>query len=358
MKRILPLALPALLALGTCGTAAAQSNITLYGLIDSSMTWVDNGAAGSSVKQQSGVAAGTRWGVLGSENLGGGIKANFVLEAGFFNDTGVSTGLGGFSRRSVVGLSGAWGALDVGRDYNPVHTLLAQQDPMANGMLSAASGFMGNAGAQQPNAVFYTTPDMAGWGGKIGYSLGENVNGARNGDTLSSRLVYDKDGLIAGMAYAYQNVVQTGGGSFIRDRQLLLTASYRFAFITPVVMFETGKNKSGSIVYNSNNGVPFSADYHTMMLGASVPVGVHRLAVSYQRYDDRTRANADAANLALAGFYNLSKRTTLYANVAKLNNKNGQQFAFVDAGKNVYSYTANGAHINPLGVAAGIMHRF
>lgn len=76
------------------------------------------------------------------------MRAGFVLEAGFFNDTGVSTGAGGFSRRSIAGLAGLWGALDIGLDYNPVHTLLAQQDPMSNGLLSAASGFMGNASAQ------------------------------------------------------------------------------------------------------------------------------------------------------------------------------------------------------------------
>lgn len=354
----IPRALLALFSAGAAGQAAAQSNVVLYGLIDSGLTWVDNGSAGASWKQQSGVAQGTRWGILGSEDLGGGLKASTVLEAGFFNDTGVSTGAGGFSRRSIVGLSGTWGAVDVGRDYNPVHTLLAQQDPLSNGLLSAASGFMGNAGAQMPNAVFYATPDMAGVGGKIGYSFGERAGGGRAGDTLSSRLVYDNAGLVAGMAYAYQNVAPASGAGYVRDRQLLLTASYRFTMITPVAMFETGRNRSGSTVYNSNNGVPFSADYRTMMLGASVPYASYKAAFSYQRYDDRTRANADAANIALAWYAYLSKRTTLYSNVSKIVNRNGQSFAFVDAGKNVYSYTANGAHINPVGMALGLMHKF
>lgn len=350
------------LALAACtsaGSAAAQSNITLYGLVDSGLVWVKNGDLGSSVKQQSGVSQGSRWGILGTEDLGNGLKANVVLEAGFFGDTGASTGAGGFSRRSIVGLSGTWGAVDIGRDYNPVHTMLAQFDPLANGLLSAASGFMGNAGAQMPNAVFYTTPNMAGVTGKIGYSAGERSGAGRGGDALSSRLVYERNGLAAGVAYAYQNVADATRPDYLRDHQMLLTLSYKFDRLTPVLMLEKGANKSGSIVYNSNNGVPFSADYLTAMAGVSVPFGTHRLAATYQRYDDRTAANADAGNLALALYSNLSKRTLLYANVSKIVNRNGQRFAFVDAGKNVYGYTpAAGRSVNPVGVALGIQHRF
>lgn len=349
----------ALAACASCSTATAQSNLTLYGLVDSGLTWVKNGDLGSTVRQQSGVSQGSRWGILGAEDLGNGLKANVVLEAGFFSDSGASTGAGGFSRRSIVGLSGKWGALDVGRDYNPVHTMLAQFDPLANGLLSAASGFMGNAGAQMPNAVFYATPDMAGLTGKIGYSAGERGGAGRRGDTLSSRLVYERNGLAAGVAYAYQNVADATRPDYIRDHQVLLTLRYRFDRFTPVLMLEKGANNSGSIAYNSNNGVPFSADYLTSMVGVSVPSGAHRFAATYQRYDDRTAANADAGNLALAVYSSLSKRTLLYANVSKIVNRNGQRFAFVDAGKNVYGYApAAGRTVDPVGIALGIQHRF
>lgn len=351
--------LVALIAPLAAGNAAGQSNVSFYGLLDAGLTYVDNGEAGSGWRQQSGVSQGSRWGFTGSEDLGGGNKANFVLEGGFFNDTGVWTGNGGFSRRSVVGLSGAWGALDVGRDYNPVHTLLAQFDPLANGLLSAASGFMGNAGAQMPNAVFYTTPEMAGVTGKIGYGMGERAGAARSGDTLSSRLVYARGPLAAGVAYAYQNVAASTGTGYARDHQLLATFSYKFAGIEPVAMLQQGHNYSRSLVYNSNNGVPYSTDFRTWMLGASVPYAVYKLALTYQRYDDRTAANADAANLALAGYASLSKRTTLYANISKIVNRNGQHFAFVDAGKNVYSYTTKpGSTIDPVGFTMGIQHKF
>lgn len=349
----------ALAALACAGGATAQSNVVFYGLVDSAITWVDNGDAGSTLKQQSGVSQGSRWGFMGSEDLGGGMKANFVLEGGFFNDTGVMTGNGGFSRRSIVGVSGKWGALDVGRDYNPVHTLLAQFDPLANGLLSAASGFMGNAGAQMPNAVFYTTPNVAGFTGKIGYGMGERSDAGRSGDTLSSRVVYERDRLAAGIAYAYQNVAAATGSAYTRDRQVLLTLSYRFDWITPVVMMEQGKNRSGSVTYNANNGIAYSADFRTWMLGASMPFGSHKLAATYQRYDDRTAADGDAGNLSLAWYTFLSKRTTLYANAAKIVNRNGQRFAFVDAGKNVYGYTLQpGQRANPVGIAIGIQHKF
>lgn len=360
MLRIPPLApitVAALAILSPAG-AAAQSNVTFYGLIDSGLSYVDNGDAGATLRQQSGVSQGSRWGFTGSEDLGGGNQANFVLEGGIFNDTGAMTGNGGFSRRSIVGLSGAWGALDVGRDYNPVHTMLAQFDPLANGLLSASSGFMGNAGAQMPNAVFYTTPDLNGVTAKVGYSLGERAAAGRSGDSLSSRVVLARGRLAAGLAYAYQNVA-TAASAYTRDHQALLTLSYRFAAVEPVAMLQQGHNNSGSIVYNSNNGVPYSADFRTWMLGASVPLPGHKLALTYQRYDDRTAANADAGNLSLAWYAYLSRRTTLYANVAKIVNRNGQKFAFVDAGKNVYGYTlTSGERANPVGIVIGVQHKF
>lgn len=112
-------------ALSSIGVAAhAQSSVTLYGLIDAGISYVNHSQAGTGTgklfKYDDGVAQGSRWGLRGSEDLGGGTKAIFLLEDGF--NTGNGTfGQGGaeFGRQAFVGLShNGWGSLTLGRQYS------------------------------------------------------------------------------------------------------------------------------------------------------------------------------------------------------------------------------------------------
>jgi len=105
-------------------TAHAQGSVTLYGLIDTGISYVSNARAGtgheSLVKYDDGVASGSRWGLRGNEDLGGGLKALFVLENGFNSGNG-TLGQGGalFGRQAYVGLSkDTIGALTFGRQYS------------------------------------------------------------------------------------------------------------------------------------------------------------------------------------------------------------------------------------------------
>ncbi|HHT9054740.1 TPA: porin, partial [Burkholderia cenocepacia] len=111
--------------LGMFGTAAhAQSSVTLYGLIDAGVAYSNKvattGGHGKLVKYGDGVASGSRWGIRGSEDLGDGLKALFVLENGFSSGDG-SIGQGGalFGRQAFVGLSkNGIGSLTFGRQYS------------------------------------------------------------------------------------------------------------------------------------------------------------------------------------------------------------------------------------------------
>ena len=105
------------------GAASAQSSVTVYGLLDAGMTYTNKstaeGSRGSAVQFMSGTAQGDRLGFKGTEELGGGTKALFALEMGFQLANG-QLGQGGraFGRSSYVGLSGAWGELTLGRQYD------------------------------------------------------------------------------------------------------------------------------------------------------------------------------------------------------------------------------------------------
>src|ERR1700754_1749666 len=98
-----------LLALGVLGTVAgaahAKSSVTLYGLIDAGLTYTNNQGGSHNFKMTSGAVNGSRWGLRGSEDLGGGLKAIFTLEDGFSIANG-TFGQGGreFGRQAFVGL--------------------------------------------------------------------------------------------------------------------------------------------------------------------------------------------------------------------------------------------------------------
>ena len=110
----------ALAALGaSAGVAHAQSSVTLYGIVDEGFNINTNAGGKHLYNLSSGVLQGSRWGLRGTEDLGGGLQAVFVLEDGFDASTG-KFGQGGleFGRQAYVGLSSNFGALTLGRQYD------------------------------------------------------------------------------------------------------------------------------------------------------------------------------------------------------------------------------------------------
>src|SRR4249920_604342 len=114
-----PLFLATLLALA--GTAAQAQSVTVYGLLDSGIEYLDKvGATSKSLTRMPGLSGSvpSRLGFRGSEDLGGGLKADFTLEMGLGVDSGTfNQGGRGFGRQAWIGLSGPWGAVQLGRQY-------------------------------------------------------------------------------------------------------------------------------------------------------------------------------------------------------------------------------------------------
>ena len=127
----------ALAALAVVGAASAQSGATIYGKMDMSLSNRSEKAttAGVTTKTKnnvgpeinSGAQNGSRWGLKGTEDLGGGMKADFLLESGITADAG--GGITGFNRTSKVGLSGGFGAITLGTQYSPYDSTLSGYDP-------------------------------------------------------------------------------------------------------------------------------------------------------------------------------------------------------------------------------------
>src|SRR5208282_6343660 len=189
------------------GTAQAQSSVTLFGVVDTGLTHissnnVSNGAGGTesanrTFQSDSGINS-DRLGFRGTEDLGGGLKAGFWLEAGFNPESGSgsttslgngaeassATGGGGltFNRRSTVSLIGQnWGEVRMGRDYVPTFWNSANTDPFGyNGIAEVASyfivpqGAMGPAAVRASNGFSYLTPaTLGGFFVQATYALGQ-----------------------------------------------------------------------------------------------------------------------------------------------------------------------------------------
>src|SRR5271156_4107576 len=105
--------------LGVCaGAAHAQSSVTLYGIVDEGLTFTQNSHGQRQYSMVSGEIQASRWGLRGTEDLGGGMKAVFVLENGMDLSSG-KLGQGGleFGRQAFVGLGTTYGTVTLGRQY-------------------------------------------------------------------------------------------------------------------------------------------------------------------------------------------------------------------------------------------------
>ncbi|MBU9639868.1 hypothetical protein C6Q07_13110 [Burkholderia multivorans] len=172
----------ATLGLVVASTSYAQSSVTLYGVIDEGVDWVSNvrtasGVGASQVAMASSILQASRWGLRGTEDLGGGLRALFVLENGFDPSTG-QLGQGGleFGRQAYVGLSGNYGTVTLGRQYDLVVDSVGPfvAGTQWAGITAAHGGDIDNMlnTWRVNNAVKYASPEILGIRFGALYSLG------------------------------------------------------------------------------------------------------------------------------------------------------------------------------------------
>lgn len=114
------------------GAVQAQSSVTLYGVVDVNIETFNHAPGGSVSGMRSSGVNGSRWGLRGTEDLGGGLKAVFQLESGMNVRDGRGDGRL-FQRTSMVGLEGAWGEITFGRQYTSSFSLSGAVTPLGYG---------------------------------------------------------------------------------------------------------------------------------------------------------------------------------------------------------------------------------
>jgi len=349
----------ALIILGLASTAAqAQTNVTIYGIVDAAIVGESGGSAGRITKVTSGAASASRIGFRGTEELGDGMQAFFTLETGAKIDTGELDATNTiFNRQAFVGLKTKAGAVAFGRQYTPYHlTLTSVADPFGTGYAGTSKNLFPDNGTnvRTSNTVTYVSPKVSGVNVELAYSVGEQTDSSA-GRQCGGAIAYANGPLTLRLAYNSKNTdVVSTGTSHELGRNTLLGGNYDLKWAKLYFAYGIDKGFNSATLGNANN--PYgsvrptpSTDGRDMLLGFSAPIGPGRLIFSAMHKDDRTGFNQDASSWGIGYLYDLSKRTGLYAAYAHINNHNG-------AGYTVANNTESGT--GDTGYNLGIRHTF
>jgi predicted porin len=232
MKKIRNLSLGVMCgaALTSSSVAFAQSTLTMYGIIDdgllyqSSQTALGSTSGGhSNIKLGSGVWYGSRFGLKGSEDLGGGYKTVFQLESGFNVNTGAQQFANAlFARQSWIGVTTpGYGTLSAGRQYTPYYTLISPYGPTnwLTGFTASHPGDLDemNTNYRANNSIVYMSPKIAGFTVGGSYAFAGVPGSVNQGSTWAAAIQYAVGpiGLAAGVTRV--NNSTPGGGAYGAD---------------------------------------------------------------------------------------------------------------------------------------------
>ncbi|MFL9896329.1 porin [Paraburkholderia sp. RL17-381-BIF-C] len=385
-----------LIALATSATFAvpvfAQSSVTLYGVVDEGFNYTNNVGGKHDYELQSGYAQGSRWGLKGAEDLGGGTKAIFQLENGFNLNNG-RLGQGGllFGRQAYVGVSNAtFGTITLGRQYDSVVDYLAQTTANGNWAGYLFSHPFDNDNTDNSfrvnNTVKYASPDFAGlqFGGTYSFS---NATGFANNRQFSLGAQYANGGLLVAAAYLNaDNPGQSSGGAitstdanFVAERLRIFGGGINYTFGPATVGFvytnTNIKNPSANAGYLSSTetiqpvtGPLAGGKLNTLKYQNFELNGKYQITPAFfvgaqyvytlENYDATTGSvKPKIHSVGLMADYNLSKRTDIYVQGAYQKVAGSQTGSSLDQ-----AYVPGAADLSSnskqLVVRAAIRHKF
>ncbi|AIO34760.1 gram-negative porin family protein [Burkholderia cenocepacia] len=355
----------AVLAMALAGPACAQSSVTLYGIVDTGVSYYNHAAHGGSFVGMPTLTGEvpSRWGLKGTEDLGAGYQAFFVLENGFQPGTG-ALNYGGrlFGRQANVGVSGGFGALTLGRQMNMTMLVLANADVIGPSIHSMADFDSYLPNARSDNAIGYkgtfhgvTLGTTYSFGRDAAGPAGPSATGCAGqvaGDFVACRqytamIAYDTSQF--GLAASHD--VMRGGagalaplnGSGYTDTRDIVAAYVKWG---PARLGAGWIRRNLAAARHLQSDIVFAGGtyYATPALAFDVQ------GVRYLQRGERESGTNGTLVVGRANYF-LSKRTTVYTSVGYLFNS-AQAANPVAAGGTV------GLGMNQLGVMAGIQQKF
>jgi predicted porin len=342
----------------SCGMAQAQGSVTLYGVVDGGLMYTSKTANPTTFQnegaQLSMIDSGSepsQFGLKGTEDLGGGLKAEFDLQSGIdianggYNDSNGNF----FGRQAWVALDGNDGQLKLGLQFSPFFLALADSDP--RGFSQFGSALVINidnvlaTSVFNSNAVSYTSPNIAGFQGSVMLALGGEAGDFQAGRQYSASLKYDNGGLMVDASIYDGN---SGG-----------TAQ------TPVPSTEAFEGRTVGVAYTLG-GLTAKASFVNYKVAGQLNNNVYGGGLDYKWLpeldingglwvtSDRSQTTNHALMAALGAEYSLSHTTTLYGQIGVVNNHGaeteGLSVATIDA-----LYAVQGTTV---GADVGIRHTF
>ncbi|MFT4068490.1 porin [Paraburkholderia sp.] len=365
--------------------AHAQSSVTLYGLIDAGISYVNNAKSAtghdSLTKYDDGVAQGSRWGIRGTEDLGGGLKALFVLENGFSSANGTA-GQGGamFGRQAYVGLSkDGIGSLTFGRQYSFTTDVLGSN--YSTGGLTVAGNYAYHindidqlTSSRINNSVKYSSANFSGltFGAMYGFSnqAGAFAGAPAVGTTAGSSraysfgLNYANGPFGIGAAYtditypsqaspAFSTAVANVSISGVHDlRSFGVGGRYMFGPATLWALYTNTRLEP-----TTGSSTTFAA-YEAGAKYAITPAITAGAGYTYMHLSNANRGHWNQVDLSAD--YALSKRTDVYVlGIYQIaSGRNGTQDLQAQIGSSTSYFGTSGTADNQLAFRLGLRHKF
>lgn len=336
-KKLIALAVAGLMS----APAFAQSNVTIYGVVDYGYQWTGDSRV-SGVDSRSaldgGVSAGNRIGFKGTEDLGNGLKAGFVYEMGFGRSETSGGTISSLNRQSYVSLSGGFGTVALGRQYAPQHLMIVQNiDPFGFGkgtVASLANVYKGDA--RLDNLVAYVSPNWGGFSFVAGWT-----NNFANDESIGNGYGFDANA--NGRAWAFSPSYKNGpiyvGANFhqihfnaVQGSTAVATTSLDAIKVWDLAgTYDFGVVKLGAIYgVRDEQGTVAAADvkFKQWAVTAAVPVGAAgKIQAVYGRRKAEFDSGSDGKSSQWGVGYEhaLSKRTAIYTAYADVNNNNAAE---------------------------------
>ena len=341
--------------LGACSLAAAQSSVTVFGIVDVGVTHV-SGSEGSVTGLTSNGRNFSRLGFRGKEDLGGGLSTSSHLEGQILTDGGAGNAAPtpfSFARRSTVSLHGNFGEIRLGRDFAPTWWNTNVFDPGGDGIGgSLLSAQLGNAPGGANGGVFARSSNS------IGYFLPPGIGGGFYGSAQhafgesASSNVGNYNGLRVGYNAGKWNIAAAVGrhSTSNSNASAKLTSSNIggfYQFDMAKLLFILAQEKA-----TASSGTTKQTGW---LLGVTAPIGAGELRATYSSYNRKNSAD-DYRKLVLGYGYNLSKRTEIYSTYAWLDNRGRADQMLSGAGLNTQGL--NGPGGTAKGIEIGIRHSF
>jgi predicted porin len=339
----------------TCGLADAQSAVTLYGAVDGGF-FFENRSAGSTPGQNAGktfavVDGGwdpSRWGLKGTEDLGGHLTVNFQLESGFTLTNGeIGNGNGNFfGRQAWVDLAGDYGTLKTGVQFSPFFYALYETDARSfeffgSGIVNYVDNVLAT-GAFDANGISYTSPKIGGLVASAEIELGGSPGDFQAGRKYSAALKYQIGPLLINAAIYDGNSGGTGQTplpSTVEFEGRTIGAAYKIGTVTARAAFVNYK-----VAGSFNNNV-YSGGLEWLAL-PSLDIDLGAYVTS-----DRNHTANHSVLAAIGAEYFLSKTTGVYAQLGIVNNHGA-----MNTGLAIAAFT--GASGTTIGGNIGVRHNF